>query len=197
MFKGVWPHLWWCRGRSSRPFPSRRRCAGWRPWPRTAVYWKAKQSRGVHSQTWEGARSGGRERFQPETKRSWVGLVPFIARLPVGYAQRRIHLHDSPLNYVCSNESLLWLRGRMSKHDGGWMQVALRPPALYDDVCGFDVSVQVCCCFVCRGCWCGVYLLMKAKCPASTERLPKSSAVGASLHFFTPLRLYVGISGRV
>lgn len=69
--------------------------------------------------------AGGRERFQPETKRSWVGLVPFIARLPVGYARRRIHLHDSPLNYVCSNESLLWLRGRMSKHDGGWMQVAL------------------------------------------------------------------------
>lgn len=84
-----------------------------------------KQSRRVRAQTWEGAGSGGRERFQPETKRSWVGFVPFIARLPVGYAQHRIHLHDSPPNYVCSNESLLWLRGRMSKHDGGWMHVAL------------------------------------------------------------------------
>ena len=38
-------HLWWCTGRSSRPFPSHRRIAARMLWPRTAAYWKTKQLR--------------------------------------------------------------------------------------------------------------------------------------------------------
>lgn len=43
------------------------------------------------------------KRFQPETKGS---REPFIARLPVGYTRRSIHLHDLLSNYSCSSESL-------------------------------------------------------------------------------------------
>lgn len=130
--QNVRSHLWWCRGRSSRPFLSRRRCVGWKPSPRTAVCWKAKQTRTFVLRPGKEPKRLER-RFHLETKGSSVDFVPFIARLPVAYTQQSIHLRDSLPNYSCSIESLRWLPGHRSKHDWGWIHVARRPPAL-DDV---------------------------------------------------------------
>lgn len=57
-------HLWWCMGRSSRPFLSRRRIAGQMFSPRTAVYWQQRERKNnqrVKEGVWD-RDYGGRQR---------------------------------------------------------------------------------------------------------------------------------------